>query len=364
MADAVKQGEDFFYTPRLYSLSNEVLAELKTLKPYKPVLAAIHAWFWIFMLVKVFLHYSSSTFIYLYPLIIFLIAGRAGVFLQLTHEAGHGLISKGKFNEWFGNWMAAHPLGLDVKGYAEPHARHHACVNRSCDPVSDREKYRICDIRNPKIWLLFMKDLCGVTALTVRFLYDQPFSNKEKSDLNDYMNDYMETDENYTPYNAQAESRADSIRKYLSIGIVQLLILGLLFHFNLIHYIFLWMVPLLTAHMFLMRVRGIAEHGLGIQLHVPRLDQNNRGTLYTRSFGTPVNHYAFPLLTFLERILIGSLNVYYHHEHHLFPKVPYYNLPKLHRLIYEKEQQFNPQAFAKGYFSCLFFTLRRQPSLP
>jgi len=103
-----------------------------------------------------------------------------------------------------------------------------------------------------------------------------------------------------------------------------------LFKFNPLHYLFLWLIPLMTAHMFLMRVRGIAEHGLGIQLGVKNLAEKTRGIFYTRSFGTPVNRYPFPFLLWLERFLIGSLNVYYHHEHHLYPKVPYYNLrPKL-----------------------------------
>jgi len=355
-------NEFVFYSPGLYKLDKSVLAELKTLEPYKPALAALHAWFWIFVLIKTFLNYSSSVLVYLYPVVIFLIAGRAGVFLQLAHEAGHRLISSNaKVNDWFGNWIATYPIGLDLRGYAVPHTRHHACPNRPCDPVSDSEKYKVCDVRNPKLWLLFLKDLLGVTAVTVRFLYQQPLSNKEKQDIEDY----LETnDEKYLACRAEGESNWQAFKKYLSIGVVQVIILGALFNFNLYHYFILWIVPLMTAHMFLMRVRGIAEHGLGIQLQVPLLGQKNRGTLYTRSFGTPANHYAFPLLTFLERILIGSLNVYYHHEHHLFPKVPYYNLPKLHKLICEKELQHNPQIFAMGYFECLFYNLRHRTPVP
>lgn len=346
-----------FYGPRLYALDEQALAKLKTLKPYKPVLAAIHAWFWIFVLVKSYLHFPIL--IYFYPVVILLIAGRAGVFLQLAHEAAHGLISKNRFNDWFGNWIATYPIGLDFRGYAEPHVRHHACVNRSCDPISDREKYRICDIRNPKLRLLFLKDILGITALTVRFLYQQPLSNKEKAD----MRDYLETNnDSYIRFTNPEETSLELVKKYLSIGLVQLLIFAILFNFNPIHYLLLWIVPLITCHMFLMRVRGIAEHGLGIQLAIPDLEELNRGTLYTRSFGTPMNQYSFPLFTIAERLLIGSLNVYYHHEHHLFPKVPYYNLPALHCLIANRENAINPHIFAKGYLDCLFFPLRHQPS--
>ncbi len=145
---------------------------------------------------------------------------------------------------------------------------------------------------------------------------------------------------------------------------MQLVILSALFNFNVVHYILLWLMPLITAHMFLMRIRGIAEHGLGIQMGMTNLEEKTRGTYFTRSFGTPVNHYKIPFLNTLERILIGSLKVYYHHEHHLFPKVPYYNLAKVNKLISSQMKQNNPYIFAKGYFDCLFFNLNPTPPAP
>jgi len=99
-----------------------------------------------------------------------------------------------------------------------------------------------------------------------------------------------------------------------------------------------------------MRIRGIAEHGLNKQLAVT-LGTPEEGNLYTRSFGTPKKRYSFTPLVVMERALIGSLNVYYHHEHHLFPKVPFYNLPKLHSLVADKVSARNPDVYAAGYFS-------------
>ena len=351
----IKQVDtNVLYGPRLYQIDKKTLDEFKTLKSYKPVLSAVGAWLWIFLLVKTFLLFPNLKL--LYPIFAFLIAGRAGVFLQLVHEAAHGLVSKGKFNDWFGNWMAAYPIGLDLKGYQEGHTRHHVCTNQKCDPVSDSEKYRVCDVKNPKLWLLFLKDLLGITAISVRFMYEQPSANLKHRDIVESL-EYEET-------NAQAQLLPDgswqrTIKKYASISLIQLLILGFLFNFNVIHYFFLWLIPLVTAHMVLMRVRGIAEHGLGIQLGVKNLEEKTKGSFYTRSFGTPVNHYSFPLFVWLERFLIGSLDVYYHHEHHLYPTVPYYNLHKIHKLISEKIKTSNPDVYAKGYFACLFFNLNR-----
>ena len=37
-------------------------------------------------------------------------------------------------------------------------------------------------------------------------------------------------------------------------------------------------------------------------------------------------HKNFKILYVFEKLLIGSFSVNYHHEHHLNPKIPYYNL--------------------------------------
>ncbi len=345
------------YGPQWYGLETTVLAELKTLQPHKPILAALLNWGWIFLIVKGFLALNNP---WLYPIAIFLIAGRVGVFLQLAHEAAHGLIARGKFNDWFGEWITCFPIGLGFKEYQDPHMRHHACTNQVCDPISDSEKYKIVDIRNPKIWGLFIKDIIGYTAIRIRFLYDQPFSNKNIKDIEEY----LETEEGYSTYREKKATLAQSLRKYAGIALVQSVILAGLFNLNPVHYMILWIAPMITAHMFLMRVRGIAEHGLGLQLGVTNMDQKTVGTFFTRSFGTPVNHYPIKAFNWIERILIGSLDVYYHHEHHLFPKIPYYNLHKAHNLIHPKMKEFNPYIFARGYFDCLFFPLRPNNGIP
>lgn len=346
------------YGPRRYPVETDAIVGLRTLRPYRPVAAAVLAWASLVAIVKLWLYVPG--FLWLYPVVALLIAGRAGVFLQLAHEAAHGLISKGRFNDWFGNWIACYPIGLDFKGYREPHLRHHACVNQPCDPVSDKEKYRVCDIRSPRLWLLFLKDISGVTALQIRFLYDAPVSNKQRKEIDDY----LETEEGYTSYRVPADSLLGVVRKYLGIAIVQGLILGLVFNLNPWHYLMLWLAPLVTAHMFLMRIRGIAEHGLPRQLGTPELEGPTLGVFFTRSFGTPLGGYRMTPLAWIERLLIGSLSVYFHHEHHLYPKVPYYNLARLHALIGARILEHNPLVFARGYFACLFVNRRALADLP
>jgi len=58
----------------------------------------------------------------------------------------------------------------------------------------------------------------------------------------------------------------------------------------------------------------------------------------------------------LERILFAPHNMCYHAEHHLWPFVPYYNLPKLHALIGEQrgiEVRRSYVGFLLRYFAAL-----------
>tara|TARA_A100000164_G_scaffold275904_1_gene247892 strand:- start:472 stop:825 length:354 start_codon:yes stop_codon:yes gene_type:complete len=110
--------------------------------------------------------------------------------------------------------------------------------------------------------------------------------------------------------------------------------------------------------MFLMRIRGIAEHGLGKKMGY-KIETPSEGLYFTRSFLTPKNEYKFPFIALTEKLLIGSLDVYYHHEHHLAPKVPYYNLKKVHELLGENiENKIDAKIYEKGYFSAAFSTIK------
>ena len=129
-----------------------------------------------------------------------------------------------------------------------------------------------------------------------------------------------------------------------------LLILGVIFQFQIFDYILLWIIPAVSPHMFLMRIRGIAEHGLSKQIGVDT-SQTSEGMFYTRSLLTSQNQYRYQIFNWIEHILIGSLAVNYHHEHHLFPKVPFYNLTRLHNYISDQVVQKNPGVYASGYFA-------------
>lgn len=332
------------YSLRLYNLPPGVLESLKRVEPWRLYVSFALAWVAIYGLVRAYLYVGSW---WLFVPTIFLIAGRAGVFLQLAHEVAHGLGPR-----WFGN-LASYCLGFDLKGYADGHMRHHACANRACDPVSDREKYRVCDPRDWRLWALLAKDASGWTAISTRIKYGGMGSGEVDS------GGYEEIDDGYRRAGPSPQSRALLAANLMGIAATQSVVLIIIFQMSPLHYLTLWLLPLTTAHMVLMRIRGIAEHGLSAQLGITMADHEgirNGGTFYTRSFGTPLRRWWRPVC-WLERALIGSLAVYYHHEHHLAPKVPYYNLARLHALIGVQVQGNNRHVYIRGYFAGMWEAL-------
>ena len=88
-------------------------------------------------------------------------------------------------------------------------------------------------------------------------------------------------------------------------------------------YLLLWVLPLLTVLQPILRLRAILEHGgvedLGSPLTAARTN---------RTWGAAWNRLA--------RAVLFPHHVNYHLEHHLYPAVPHYHLPRLHALLGHK----------------------------
>ncbi|HSC63360.1 MAG TPA: fatty acid desaturase family protein [Caldimonas sp.] len=92
---------------------------------------------------------------------------------------------------------------------------------------------------------------------------------------------------------------------------------------GLAQYAAFWLVPMLTVLQPILRLRAICEHGA------------------TTDFSSPLtaartNRTGGGALNVLGRALLFPHHVNYHLEHHLYPAVPHYHLPRLHRLLAEK----------------------------
>ena len=92
---------------------------------------------------------------------------------------------------------------------------------------------------------------------------------------------------------------------------------------GLLMYAVLWLLPLLTALQPILRLRAICEHGAVSDLSSPLT-------------AARCNRTSGSLANWLGRALLFPHHVNFHLEHHLYPAVPHYHLPRLHRLLRDK----------------------------
>ncbi|MGZ5266063.1 MAG: fatty acid desaturase family protein [Caldimonas sp.] len=88
-------------------------------------------------------------------------------------------------------------------------------------------------------------------------------------------------------------------------------------------YAVLWLAPMLTVLQPILRLRAICEHGA------------------TTDFSSPLtaartNRTRGGIVNVLGRWALFPHHVNYHLEHHLYPAVPHYHLPRLHQLLVAK----------------------------
>jgi fatty acid desaturase len=91
---------------------------------------------------------------------------------------------------------------------------------------------------------------------------------------------------------------------------------------GLIAYVLLWVVPLITVLQPILRLRAIAEHGAVSDLSSPLTAAR------TNDLSGPAG--------WLARLVFFPHHVNYHVEHHLYPAIPHYNLPRVHALLRER----------------------------
>jgi fatty acid desaturase len=105
--------------------------------------------------------------------------------------------------------------------------------------------------------------------------------------------------------------------------------------------LYAWLAAL-AAGSIIANVRGLAEHTLLPQEDPPNPFQSTRSTVSNRAVSFFFN------------------NQNYHLEHHLFPRVPWYNLPKLHELLHSSYRS-QQAAVCRGYLEYLSTAFRYGP---
>jgi fatty acid desaturase len=286
--EAVAYRPEFMEAARRLSKVNNVRAALGIATQWLVIGLAAFAAIW-----------TGSVPVYVVAVIV--IATRQQALASLMHEATHGRLNTSRFvNDLIANLFCAVPTGLVLSRYSDDHIYHHRAPNTNDDP------YWVIFQANPKAWnwpktrsagwKLLISDAVGLNTW---------MSSREIANWLPWRN-HFSTEKKPVPITTMERVTVYSVYA----GMAVLLTLTHMW----VPFAILWLFPFLTLTQIFIRIRAISEHSA--------LDVTE-GTEATRHIDA---HW-------LERLTICPLNINYHLVHHIFPYVPYYNLPKMHALL-------------------------------
>lgn len=228
------------------------------------------------------------------PLMVAIIGTRQlGLFI-LMHEAAHALLHPDRrVNDALGFWLCSSSLHQ----YRPYHLLHHRYVQQTEDP--DLVLSAPFPVTRASFVRKLVRDLSGQTFLKQRF---GPMAQQMKT---------RSADSSALRALAAALSRERRFLVGNAIGFAAFAAAG-----GWWVWVAMWLLPTMTWLPLVYRVRNIAEHAL--------VAQNEADPM--RQARTTHAHW-------LERALIAPYWVNYHCEHHLFTRVPCWNLPRAHALL-------------------------------
>lgn len=202
-----------------------------------------------------------------------------GLFV-LYHEAAHGLLfSSKKLNNLAGEWLCGAPITFILENF-KSHFQHHKEPMAATDP--DLKMIGGYPIPRASLFRKLLRDACGITNFRGH-LYP----------------DYV-------------KGRATSFRPFIPMTVVSgLMWLGFWLAGHPWLFFIFWMLPGATVAVVFVRLGVLSQHA------ALKASRDQRQT--ARTVLSPWSYFLAPL------------NLNYHQEHHLYPQIPGYNLPRLHR---------------------------------
>lgn len=201
----------------------------------------------------------------------------------IMHESCHSLLSKNQLvNRWLG-FLCGMPGLVSVSAYKSVHIAHHAYVKSQADPDNiENSVPRFVNAHAGYLLVLFIGIYFYLPAVAVVGF------RKGNRDV-----------------------RKKIVLEYLILASTYISLFVLLPFEGILLY---WLLPLLVAAQ-LSNVRGLAEHGF---------------TAGGNEFTATRTVQSHPLVSFF------MCNLNHHLEHHLYPGVPWYHLPRVHQVLQEE----------------------------
>jgi fatty acid desaturase len=293
------KGEEFKDDYRK-ALPREVVQRLTRRSPWRATAAVLQDVLVLAAAIAVGLYFWPNP-LALFPAIL-VIGTRQHALFVIAHDAAHYLLYENRvLNDVVGRTCAM-VQGLSMCSYRVIHRMHHNNLYGELDPDTALHG----GYPRGKLYLVkkLLKDLAGLTAWKTYayFLFAAPGLNTKTKVALRPLDD--------TSAKLKSEARNDR-NMVIAFHVAMLAVMA--WSGYLVQYLVLWVLPLVTVVMALLRLRAIAEHGA------------------TTDFSSPLTAARTNLAPAWLEWLVFPHQVNYHIEHHLYASVPHYNLPALHR---------------------------------
>ncbi|MEM7437232.1 MAG: fatty acid desaturase family protein [Myxococcota bacterium] len=244
-------------------------------------------------------------------------------FAVILHEASHRtLFNNRKLNDWVGNWLAGYPIYISMDMYRPHHLDHHGKTWGDTDP--DRELADGFPVSKASMARKVLRDLLGITGLK-QLIGTSYVAYKVIR--------RQEIGQGTLPMRLD---RDRMIRLVVGTVVTNAVLFGVLWALGHPLLYLLWFGAWLTTNKLVVRLRSMAEHSAVPSPHP----------------GDPFGNTRTTLTSWWERVLLAPHHVGFHLEHHLVITIPYYKLPRFHRMLGERGLLENA-CVEKGYVRVL-----------
>ena len=317
------------YLPYRHALlSAAQIKQLSTPKPWRAIVDAAICWAWILAAMGLVAYHTTWLTVLL---AIPVIGNRYYALFIIGHDGLHRrLFPTIKRNDFWNDLLIMAPIGAITRLNNRNHLAHHHHFTTEKDP--DRHKHACFNKADRPEFLEFLSGVASFWKSAIAVLLTwQGGKNR----------------------NALARSASDShtLRDFVILASwFAILAGGLTWLIAWWAYPVLWLLPVYAFMVLGDNFRSFAEHS-----HPERDQAADRHRLITYTSNP------------FERMLVAPMNMNFHTAHHLWPSIPYYNLPTADRLIRqhpaaaELEWRGSYFAYLRTYWSALPIAECKQP---
>lgn len=297
---------DFSRLATPVKLTKEQLRALSGVNPFVSACHILLEWSLVVIAAMLCQHFWNPL---LYVITVAFIGGRQHGMLVLMHDGTHyRLFHNRRLNDWVSELLLAWPNLITMRSYRANHMAHHNYLNTENDPDWFRKK------DDPE-WH-FPQSAKSLLRISLRDLSGLGIVNQIRL--------------------ASAVLRAERApsKAFARMRLAFYLITaGVIIYAGGVKVVLLyWMIPFFTWLVFIMHIRSIAEH----------FAMEGGPDAYGQ---TRTTHAGL-----LARLFVAPKNVNYHFDHHCFPSVPFFRLPKLHALLMSKEEFAHRAHITQSYW--------------